>query len=360
MAVTLRKIAQTYATCHRAARRYDCALPTVLRRFWRLYGREKYSPNEICLWGLLDPALSDPDLADYVSNERLHELQAVFNPKAHDQMVEDKVAFHEIARTSDLAVPALYGVFRRDGEGRGQLSGQAAWESFLDALPHEDFVIKPSLGVYGRDVHVFQRSPRGLVDLAGQSWRPADIHGLMAGGSSYDTFVIQERLRNDPEIAALCAVETLQTLRLVTMIESPDQPRVEILFALWKISAADSGADNFNLGRSGNFCADVALDRGTLGRVRTGAPDGFGLVDVARHPNTGRTFSGLCLPHWDEARALVTRAALTFLPLRTIGWDVGLTPAGPVIVEGNAWWGPFHNAHGLMGRYLKYHRAGAA
>ena len=64
------------------------------------------------------------------------------------------------------------------------------------------------------------------------------------------------------------------------------------------------------------------------------------------------------LPIGAAAKELVTSAALTFLPLRTIGWDVALTPMGPVLIEGNAWWGPFHNAHGLMGRYLKYNRDG--
>ncbi|MEM7222346.1 MAG: sugar-transfer associated ATP-grasp domain-containing protein [Pseudomonadota bacterium] len=358
MAVTPRKIAQTLAACRRAARRYDCPLPVVLGRFWRLYGRELYSPNEIFLWGLLDTKLSDDDLAGYVSNERLHELQAAFNAKAEDYRVEDKVAFHEIAARCGLAVPSLYGVFAPSGGWCGEareLVGQAPWTEALERLPHDEFVIKPSQGFYGQEVRIFVRRAGGLVDFHGQPWDPAEIYRLMAGGTGYDTFVIEERLRNDPEIAQLCATETLQTLRLVTLIQDPQAPQAEILFALWKLSTGNVEVDNFNLGRSGNLCADVNLEQGTLGKVVTGAPDGLGLVEVVHQPRTEQPLAGFRLPHWEEAQALVRRAALEVMPLRTVGWDVGLTAAGPVIVEGNAWWGPFHNAHGQMGRYLSFH-----
>jgi hypothetical protein len=27
------------------------------------------------------------------------------------------------------------------------------------------------------------------------------------------------------------------------------------------------------------------------------------------------------------------------LPVRTIGWDIAITPNGPVILEANIWWG---------------------
>jgi len=61
------------------------------------------------------------------------------------------------------------------------------------------------------------------------------------------------------------------------------------------------------------------------------------------------------LPFWDEACALAETAARHFLPIRTIGWDVALTPEGPVILEGNFWWNPFnqHSNMGLVGELLK-------
>ncbi|MBN9282025.1 MAG: hypothetical protein J0H37_07220, partial [Hyphomicrobium denitrificans] len=53
---------------------------------------------------------------------------------------------------------------------------------------------------------------------------------------------------------------------------------------------------------------------------------------------------GFRLPDWTLVTELALRAARTFLPLRTIGWDIALTPDGPVIVEGNRWWDPPNDA----------------
>ena len=41
------------------------------------------------------------------------------------------------------------------------------------------------------------------------------------------------------------------------------------------------------------------------------------------------------------ARGLVERSALLFQPMRTLGWDVAVTPRGPVVIEANNWWAPF-------------------
>jgi hypothetical protein len=38
--------------------------------------------------------------------------------------------------------------------------------------------------------------------------------------------------------------------------------------------------------------------------------------------------------------ASVSAMALGFLPMRAIGWDIAMTPSGPVCVEGNARWDP--------------------
>ena len=38
--------------------------------------------------------------------------------------------------------------------------------------------------------------------------------------------------------------------------------------------------------------------------------------------------------------ALAKALAVAFMPMRAIGWDIAVTPEGPVCVEGNARWDP--------------------
>jgi hypothetical protein len=44
------------------------------------------------------------------------------------------------------------------------------------------------------------------------------------------------------------------------------------------------------------------------------------------------------LPHWEEACRLVLEAAPRFVPTRALGWDIALSPRGPVTFEANTRW----------------------
>jgi len=86
--------------------------------------------------------------------------------------------------------------------------------------------------------------------------------------------------------------------------------------------------DNFMHGRTRNLAADVDLETGRLGGVY--GPLGTDpplIVRVERHPDTGRTLTGLMLPGWAELKACVERAARAFPDLVTAGWDVAMTAA---------------------------------
>jgi hypothetical protein len=64
---------------------------------------------------------------------------------------------------------------------------------------------------------------------------------------------------------------------------------------------------------------------------------------LTNHPKTGAPFADFQLPHWQEARKLAEHAAVLFLPLRTIGWDLALTDDGPLLLQGNAEWDPVNH-----------------
>jgi len=53
------------------------------------------------------------------------------------------------------------------------------------------------------------------------------------------------------------------------------------------------------------------------------------------HPDTGYVFAGKKLPGWQQAVEFVLEAALRAPFFRHVGWDIALTQAGPVAIEGN-------------------------
>jgi hypothetical protein len=56
------------------------------------------------------------------------------------------------------------------------------------------------------------------------------------------------------------------------------------------------------------------------------------------HPVTGARVKGFRLPDWHRALDLTLRAHRVFYDFPSIGWDVALTPEGPVLVEANYNW----------------------
>jgi hypothetical protein len=64
-------------------------------------------------------------------------------------------------------------------------------------------------------------------------------------------------------------------------------------------------------------------------------PD-LGGTRYQEHPDTGIRFEGRTVPFYDDAVALCRRAHFALAPdLFVIGWDVAITPRGPVTLEAN-------------------------
>ena len=85
---------------------------------------------------------------------------------------------------------------------------------------------------------------------------------------------------------------------------------------------------------AGGIAAAVDVQTGILSRASNlGADASLGWLD--RHPVTGARIAGTRLPMWDDVREFALRAHRGFSDRVLIGWDIAITPDGPVMVEGN-------------------------
>ena len=120
-------------------------------------------------------------------------------------------------------------------------------------------------------------------------------------------------------------------------------------------NAGSNSADNFRFGRKGNLIAELSLEHGTILQAVTGHESGLALKAMESHPTSGHRLIGFQIPHWQELCRMVVEAARKLMPIRTIGWDIAVTPDGPVVIDANIYWSPDHtNAVRQTGRFLEY------
>ncbi|HAF41439.1 MAG TPA: hypothetical protein DCG90_06710 [Sphingobium sp.] len=191
-----------------------------------------------------------------------------------------------------------------------------------------DIIAKPSFRSKGQGVARFRRiggdwhgAEGAIADAALQ----ARLGAMWQAGG-----VIQRRLPTHAALAELspCA---LPTLRVVTCLDETGVP--EVCGLALRLSAGGARpVDNFN---AGNLVLGID-DQGRCGTAWLGGGDQR--LSHDRHPLTGAAIAGTTVPDLAEALALARRAHPAFPGFTVIGWDVGLTSDGPVLIEGN--WNP--------------------
>ena len=298
----------------------------------------KFRPEEAFGMGLFKPDFPQDERALCISRRDLTKLQEAVNPVSWEPVLKNKGIFYRYCMSLGVPIPELYAIFFKRTAGwsydGSPLISPGDWEGFFDRLPQE-FVVKPCRGACGIGVNIFSRSGSDFIDADGTLYTSGRLYQTLVSDPASDSFVIQERLRNHPERLRLGGCDFLQTVRLVTLADREN--RSDILFSYLKLILGVNITDNFRRGLSGNMEVPMLPD-GRLKPARQMSADGCGFSTVAVHPVTGISFDGFPLPFWEHTLSLVKKISQEFLPIRAIGWDVGITPEGPRIVEANIWW----------------------
>jgi len=243
------------------------------------------------------------------------------NPRARFPWVDDKIRTKELLEEIGLPTPrTLASVARRD-----QVS------PVLERLHQEaSFVVKPTRGFGGQGVLLLERvGDRDWRSAGGRALSQQDLafhfHAILSGMFSLDHLgdrvLIEERLRDAPELADLHGGSGVSDLRVIL---ADDRPAMAML----RLPCRRSGG-TANL-HAGGIGVGVDLETG-----RTGGGVGGGRP-VSRHPDTGRELAGLVIPGFlalrEQLRGLNEKVGMGFL-----GVDVALdAQRGPVILELNA------------------------
>jgi len=200
-----------------------------------------------------------------------------------------------------------------------------------------------------------------LTGIQGEGAFPLKIEGgsLSCAGKPITTdelkeklsgqYLWQERIHQHPDMSRLHP-ESVNTIRMITFNVNGN---VEVFCATQRIGAKHRSVDNW---ASGGIIVGIEVETGRLRNEGFFKPGkGSGRVEV--HPDTGIRFEGYQLPYFKESVELACSLHRYFYGIHSVGWDIAITPEGPVFIEGNEDWDgsiPMTLEKNFKSRLLKY------
>jgi hypothetical protein len=239
----------------------------------------------------------------------------------HYAVLEDKLRCHERFSGTDLRLPRLLAHNDRDlfhvGPTVRHVSDSRTFADLVAELcgrsATRSVFLKPVDGKQGYRCH--------RVDLASP-----DVDGLYAQTAA-GRYLFEETLVQHPALGAIFP-HSVNTVRVVTCT-GPGEPPAAIA-AVLRLGVGRYAVDNAS---QGGIFVGVDLETGRLLPFARRFFKHGGDVHAA-HPDTGFRFDGFEIPHFRSVLATAEKAT-AHVPHPLIGWDVAVTEAGPVIVEGN-------------------------
>lgn len=334
-----------------ASSHYKGSYFSVGLRFLDAYLR-RFSPSEIVELDLLDVSKPRDHAAGFISKDGMIKLQQNFNPVELTDQTENKRNFERICGEAGLPTARNIAIVETHPEVSAfldgkKISGEDAINKLLIGLPPGTYVIKPRDGAFGGGVRVFSCDGVNSSDAGDILKEHLQLH------NEFDTWLVQSKLVNHEDVTRISPSSALQTVRLVTYVDSNGV--VSVLLAAWRLADEKAEVDNFSGAAKNNILCSINPADGTVFKcwMRSRHPFGFGLHEVERHPVTGQRLTGVRPPMWDEIVKLGEKAALAFLPSRCLGWDVAVTRDGLVLIEANRYWDP-HNEDSDMRQVVSF------
>lgn len=231
------------------------------------------------------------------------------------QLLSDKKRFAETMAEASIAAVETRAFIRR---------GEAVSEEML--FTGQSLFCKPNTANRSQGAFELRYDPQaGQYRLSGEEESISGKEAILRYFSKVTTdqdYILQPLLVNHPAIHHMCGQSRLATIRLITAHTGRNAICVGAVFEMPR-------PDNRNLWWS----MPVDIETGELVKP----------VDTVLRPRKTDDaippdITGQRLPDWNDALQLCLRAHTLLSELTAIGWDVAVTPAGAVLIEGNFGW----------------------
>lgn len=255
--------------------------------------------------------LNAAERATYMTHPVSNQLSQKYDDPAYRHLFHDKIAFN---RTFAEHLRREWMVVEEHNV--------AELEEFTRR--HGTIVTKTPMGQAGTGVRRYHA--HDVTDWGGFH------HGLFERGE----LLIEQVIVQHADLSAVCP-GTVNTTRVTAFF---DGSKTHILAVAQKFGR---GAVSDQMTYGGFY---TMLDDD--GRAKSAGYDSHGHVHQ-KHPDSGFPITEFQLPMFDEVVAFVDRVARVVPQIQYVGWDIVVTPDGPVLVEGNWGAGVYENKPSVSG-----------
>ncbi|CAM4127693.1 sugar-transfer associated ATP-grasp domain-containing protein [Zobellia nedashkovskayae] len=261
---------------------------------------------------------------DYLSTDLNNRIQRSpkLNKQEYTSILNNKLNFALYCEKHKLATPKLIGhnfgksFFLENGICEISTLNQLmqAYEAIFQSTPAKAIFFRP-LSLYGGK-GCFKLSKENL-----QKKLQLEYENLISGNYAHTEVIAQH-----PEINAIYS-KSINTLRILTHMENGE---VDIITSSMRFGAKGNVVDNTS---SGGLTIGINQKIGTLKQTAYFDIE-FGGEQTNKHPDTDFVLQNFKIPYYKEACKLVKNAS-KHIPNGMVGWDVAITPYGPILIEGN-------------------------
>jgi hypothetical protein len=211
--------------------------------------------------------------------------------------------------------------------------GQVVWQTPNLLELDQDLFAKPRRGRGANGVDLFVRTAAFQYrDTRGRNRLLGDVVSDLIRRHGSRNLMVLPRLRNHPDFADL-ATQSLITIRAVTVLDEQGEPELVVAYLRVLAKLEDAWPEMKPISE---YAAAVDLESGCLGPITGDKPECLS-VWHDRHPVTGVPVTGRKVPCWPEVVQLATRAHQVIRDRVLVGWDIAITPQGPILLEGNSY-----------------------
>ena len=262
---------------------------------------------------------------DYMNLDEYRSI--IYSPKlerkATSSLLSNKLSFALFCQANELPSAGLLGYNMHNsftfGESFSFLKDQKDFLEFcimmFDKADVDRIFVKASEAKGGKGIFLLARN--SLSNNYKEIW------SIIKEGS----FIFQSAIVQHEEINNIFP-NSINTLRIETYLDKNNV--IQILGGYMRFGMGASYVDNVS---AGGFMVHIDFNKGIL-REKGFTAMIYGSKTIVTHPTTGYPISGFEIPFFQDSIQLCKKFAQR-IPNRIVGWDVVITPNGPIILEGN-------------------------